>query len=93
MSLGQKHYSALTCLLVFKTNNELSGESTGSKSFRILSCNNVRTLQHLSVASAQNQSSNMHSNRTSVLLLKNAVTNVQGRNSVGTHTHTTTPPT
>ena len=28
----------LTCLLLFNKNNELSGESTGPKSFRILSC-------------------------------------------------------
>lgn len=32
----------LTCLLLFNTNNELSGESTGSKSLRILSCKNVQ---------------------------------------------------
>lgn len=32
------YYNELTSLLLFSTNNELSGESTGSKSLRIFSC-------------------------------------------------------
>lgn len=40
-----RYWHTFTCLLLFKTNSELSGERTGSKSFRILSCNKRKQCQ------------------------------------------------
>jgi len=60
----------LTFLLLFNTNNELSGESTGSKSFRILSCNKT-TLNNVSYTyrlSKRKQFANHDKMKTETLL-------------------------